>query len=269
MPDTVKLANGVVIPCMGISTAEIPPSDTAGLVEQAVRDGYRLVAASQKYGNETEVGKGIRASRVDRNEIFVVSGVIREIGTYDKAANTIDESITAMNIGYIDLMLIDEPDPLAEAEQNERDIRKDLEVWRALEDALETGKVRAIGVSNFLQEDVDRLLAECKTPPMVNTASVHIGETPEKLLEYCEKHSIQLLAYSPMGKGRLHKDNEIKAIADKYGVTTSQVCLRYDIQLGTIPIVRMNQQAYLIENMKLDFELSEDDMSELRAMRDK
>lgn len=269
--DTFELANGVRIPRLGCGTWQVPAGSTASLVSTAIELGYRLIDTAQAYDNETQVGQGVRDSGIDRDKVFVVSKTHPDIRTYDGAVQAIDRSISALDIGPIDLMMIHAPRPLAEMDKENapRYDDENREVWRALEEALAQGKVRSIGVSNFLQEDVDNILGSCKIAPMVNEIRCHIAKTPEDVIAYCKSNNIQILAFSPMGEGRLLKDNEIKAIANKYGVTTAQVCLRYDIQLGTIPVPKTLKEKYLRENLEVNFDLSEEEMDALRAMHEK
>lgn len=268
---TFELSNGVRIPRLGCGTWQVPATSTAGLVSTAIELGYRLIDTAQAYGNETQVGQGIRDSGIDREKVFVVSKTHPDIRTYDGAVQAIEASIAALDIGPIDLMMIHAPRPLAEMEKEDAPdyFNENRDVWRALEEALEQGKVRSIGVSNFLQKDIDNILEGCRVPPMVDEIRCHIAKTPEDVIDYCKSKSIQMLAFSPMGEGRLLKDNEIKSIANKYGVTTAQVCLRYDIQLGTIPVPKTLKDKYLRENLEVNFDLTEEEMDELRAMHEK
>lgn len=267
---TFTLANGVKIPRLGCGTWQVAADDAAALVSTALRLGYRLIDTAQTYDNQQQVGQGVRGSEIDRAEVFVVSKISPDNRTYDSAAAAIDECVSALDIGVIDLMMVHAPRPFAAMENKSGDyMRENIEVWKALEEALEAGKVRSIGVSNFEQEDVDNLLANCKVPPMVNEIRCHIGRTPDAIISYCKAKNIQMLAFSPMGEGRLLKDNEIKAIASKYGVTTAQVCLRYDIQLGTIPVPKTLKEKYLRENLEVNFDLTDEEMDLLRAMHEK
>lgn len=268
---TFTLTNGVQIPRLGCGTWQVPAREAASLVSSAIELGYRLIDTAQAYGNEAQVGKGVRSSGIERDKLFVVSKIHPDIRTYDEAAAAVEASIETLDIGPIDLMMVHAPRPFAEMDKKDapRYGEENREVWRALEDALEQGKVRSIGVSNFEQEDVDSLLQTCRVAPMVNEIRCHIAKTPEDLITYCKSKGIQMLAYSPMGEGRLLKDNEIKAIATRYGVTTGQVCLRYDIQLGTIPVPKTLKEKYLRENLDVNFDLTEEEMDMLRAMHEK
>lgn len=267
---TYTLTNGVRIPKIGCGTWQVSNKDVPEMLATALEAGYRLIDTAQIYGNEQGVGKAVRDSGIDRSDIFVVTKIRPDLTTYSEAAAAINESLSTLDVGPIDLVLIHAPRPWDEkdAHDNPR-FKENIEVWKALEDALCQKKVRAIGVSNFLQKDVDNLLRECEIAPMVNEVRCSIGDTPESVLSYCKEHKIAAIAYSPIGHGRLLKDREIKQFASKYGVTTAQICIRYALQIGTIPIPKAIRKKYLVENLEVTFDISEDDMEILREMHTK
>ena len=136
-----------------------------------------------------------------------------------------------------------------------------------MEDAYKEGKLRAIGVSNFKEQDLENILASCTVAPMVNQLLVHIGNTPVSLMEYCGKKNILVEAYSPVAHGEIMKYSEVAAIAEKYEVTIPQLCIRYDLQLGTLPLPKTANPEHMRENAKLDFEISDQDMTILKTMQ--
>lgn len=177
--ETYTLSNGVRIPKIALGTWLIDNSGTEEAVKNAITLGYRHIDTAQAYGNEQGVGAGIRISGVDRSKIFVTSKIAAEHKSYQLAAESIDESLKTMGFEYIDLMLIHSPQPWAEVNQSDnRYMEENKEVWRAMEDALKVGKLRAIGISNFLKEDIENLMETCTVKPMANQVLAHITNTP-------------------------------------------------------------------------------------------
>lgn len=255
-----SLANGVGIPKLGLGTWMIPDTDTAEAVRQAVKIGYRHIDTAQAYQNERGVGEGIRTCGIDRSELFVTTKVAAEHKNYDAAAKSIDESLQKMQLDYIDLIIIHSPQPWAEFRTEKRYFNENREVWRALEDAYEAGKVRAIGVSNFLIDDLQNLLADCRIRPMVNQILLHVGETPMDLVNFCRENDIQLEAYSPIAHGAALKSEALAEIAKKYGASVAQVCIQYTLQLGAVSLPKSSNPDHIRSNAALDFILSDEDM---------
>ena len=254
------LTNGVGIPKLGLGTWMIPDADTAEAVRQAVKIGYRHIDTAQAYQNERGVGEGIRTCGIDRSELFVTTKVAAEHKTYDAATKSIDESLQKMQLDYIDLIIIHSPQPWAEFRTEKRYFEENREVWRALEDAYEAGKVRAIGVSNFLTDDLQNLLADCRIRPMVNQILLHVGETPMDLVNFCRENDIQLEAYSPIAHGAALKSEALAEIAKKYGASVAQVCIQYTLQLGVVSLPKSSNPDHIRSNAALDFTLSDEDM---------
>lgn len=254
------LTNGVGIPKLGLGTWMIPDADTAEAVRQAVKIGYRHIDTAQAYQNERGVGEGIRTCGIDRSELFVTTKVAAEHKTYDAATKSIDESLQKMQLDYIDLIIIHSPQPWAEFRTEKRYFEENREVWRALEDAYEAGKVRAIGVSNFLTDDLQNLFADCRIRPMVNQILLHVGETPMDLVNFCRENDIQLEAYSPIAHGAALKSEALAEIAKKYGASVAQVCIQYTLQLGVVSLPKSSNPDHIRSNAALDFTLSDEDM---------
>ena len=265
--ETYTMANGVEIPKLGLGTWFIDDDKAAEAVKKAVELGYRLIDTAQAYGNERGVGEGVRTCGLPRNEIFVTSKIAAEAKTYEEAARSIDETLEKMGLDYLDLMIIHSPQPWAEFRVEKRYFEENKEVWRALEDAYEAGKLKAVGVSNFLQDDLENILADCKVKPMVNQILLHISNTNKELVEFCEKEQILVEAYSPIAHGEALKNPEITAMAEKYGVTPAQLCIRYTIQLGTVALPKTANPEHMKSNAALDFEISEEDMNVLKDMK--
>ena len=260
LTEKFTLANGVGIPKLGLGTWMIPDADTAEAVRQAVKIGYLHIDTAQAYQNERGVGEGIRTCGIDRSELFVTTKVAAEHKSYDAAAKSIDESLRQMQLDYIDLIIIHSPQPWAEFRTEKRYFEENREVWRALEDAYEAGKVRAIGVSNFLIDDLQNLLADCRIRPMVNQILLHVGETPMDLVNFCRESDIQLEAYSPIAHGAALKSEALAEIAKKYGASVAQVCIQYTLQLGAVSLPKSSNPDHIRSNAALDFTLSDEDM---------
>lgn len=266
LQETYHLENGVQIPKLGLGTWFIDDEKAAKAVRDAVKVGYRLIDTAQAYGNERGVGEGVRTCGLPREELFVTSKVAAEVKTYEEAARSIDETLTKMGLDYLDLMIIHSPQPWAEFRVENRYFAENKEVWRALEDAYAAGKLRAIGVSNFLQDDLENLLDDCRIKPMVNQILLHITNTDKALLDYCRAHGILVEAYSPIAHGEALKNPAITQMAKKYNVTPAQLCIRYVLQLGTVALPKTANPAHMQDNSAVDFQISTEDMRTLEAM---
>ncbi|MBU8861796.1 MULTISPECIES: aldo/keto reductase [unclassified Micromonospora] len=263
--ETYTLSNGVVIPKLGLGTWFIDDDKAAQAVRNAIEVGYRNIDTAQAYGNERGVGEGVRTSGTSRDELFVSTKLAAEIKNYDDAAAAIDGSLQTLGLDHIDLMLIHAPQPWNDFRGGDY-AEGNREAWRALEDGLRAGKLRSIGVSNFLQQDLDNILASCTIAPQVNQMLVHVGNTPTELMTYCESRNILVEAYSPIAHGEMLKNADVAAVAEKYGVSVPQLCIRYTIQLGTVSLPKTANPEHMRSNAQLDFVISDDDMDLLRNM---
>lgn len=261
------LSNGVRIPPVGLGTWLIPDEQAADTVETAIRAGYRHIDTAQAYGNEGGVGRGIRRSGLSREQIFVTSKIAAEIKDHRLAAESIDGSLQKLGMDYIDLMLIHCPQPWAEFRSREkRYFEENRQVWKALEEAYADGKVRAIGVSNFLIEEIESLLPGCSIVPMVNQFELHVGETPQDLLDYCKAKGILPEAYCPNAHGRALKNPAVLEMAGKYGVSAARLCIRYTLQLGAVSLPKSLNPAHIASNIEQDFSISDADMDILSSI---
>lgn len=265
--ETYALAGGVKLPKLALGTWLMENDQTAQAVKEAIRMGYRYIDTAQAYGNEQGVGEGIRLSGVPREQIFVTSKVAAEHKSYQSAANSIDETLKAMGFEYIDMMLIHSPQPWAEVNQSEnRYPAENREVWRAMEDAVKAGKVRAIGVSNFLKVDIENLLEACTIKPMVNQVLAHITNTPFDLIDYCKEQGIHVEAYSPIAHGEALKNEKIAEMAVKYKVSVAQLCIKYVLQLGLTVLPKTANPDHMRSNAQMDFVISKEDMEILKNL---
>ena len=267
LEETYTLANGVELPKLGYGTWLIDDEAAAQAVWQAVEVGYRHIDTAQAYANERGVGEGVRTCGLPREALFVTSKVAAEHKSYETATASIDETLGLMGLDYLDLMIIHSPQPWAEWHGESRYFEENREAWHALEDAYAAGKLRAIGVSNFLQDDLESLLGACTVRPMVNQVLAHVGNTPTELIAYCREQGIQVESYAPIAHGQIVGYEQVGAIAARYGVTSAQLCIRYAIQLGTAALPKAANPAHMAENAAVDFVIGEEDMAALSALR--
>ena len=258
-----KLSNDVIAPALAFGTWLIPNDKAANCVRMALEAGYRHIDTAQAYGNEEGVGIGIRESGLKREDIFVTTKVMAEYKSYDKAKKSIDDSLKRLGLDYVDLILIHCPQPWALFRGKRRFFKENIEVWRALEDAYKEGKVRSIGVSNFLNDDMQNIFDNCTIKPMVNQILCHIGNTPIDVIKFDQENDVVVEAYSPIAHGAALKNEAILNMAKKYNVSVAQLCIKYTLQLDTISIPKASSKEHIEDNATLDFEIKEEDMIEL------
>lgn len=266
LEEAYTLANGVDIPKLGLGTWFIKDELAAQAVEQAVKLGYRHIDTAQAYGNEAGVGEGVRNCGVAREDIFVTTKLDAGVKSYPEAVASIDQSLQTLGLDTIDLMIIHSPQPWTEFGDEDRYLEGNREAWRALEEAYNAGKLRAIGLSNFERDDVDNILAACTVKPMVNQILAHISNTPHALIDYCKAQDILVEAYSPIGHGELLKNQQIVAMAEAYKVSVAQLCIRYTLQLGLLPLPKTANPEHMQNNAAVDFEISAQDMQRLKQI---
>lgn len=259
-----KLSNGVGIPKLGLGTWMIPDEQTDEAVRKAVELGYRHIDTAQAYGNEAGVGRGVKSCGIPREELFVTSKVAAEHKSYETAARSIDETLEKTGLEYLDMMIIHAPQPWAEFRGEKRYFEENREAWRALEDAYKAGKLRAIGVSNFLADDLESLFEGAEIKPMVNQILTHISNTPIELIDFCKANGILCEAYSPIAHGEALKNKAISDMAAKYGVSAAQLCVRYTIDLGMVSLPKTSNPEHMRSNAEIDFEISAEDMEVLK-----
>jgi diketogulonate reductase-like aldo/keto reductase len=267
MQEKYTLSNGVKIPKLGLGTWEISDDNAAQAVKDAVEIGYRHIDTAQGYFNERGVGEGIRTCGITREVVFVTTKMAAEAKTYDGAVASIDASLQTLGLDYIDLMIIHSPKPWMEYLEENRYLEGNREAWRALEGAYKEGKLRAIGVSNFLVEDMENILGACTVKPMVNQILAHISNTPQALIDYCQGKGILVEAYSPIAHGELLKNPEVIKMTEKYGVSVPQLSIRYCLQLGLLPLPKTANPRHMKSNAELDFEISPEDMEFLKNVK--
>ena len=267
---TLTLNDGYTIPQLGLGVWLIDDDTVASPVLHAIRTGYRHIDTAQAYGNEAGVGRGvaqaINEGIVTREEIFVTTKISGDIKDHDQAAASIDESLAKLGLGYADLIIIHSPQPWKEFRDDTRYDKENLEVWRALEEAVQAGKVRSIGVSNFLEVDLQNILDNAKTPPAVNQILAHAANMPTKLINFCKDNGIVVEAYSPIAHGAALRIPALVDMAQQYGVTVPQLCVRYVLQLGLVALPKSATPAHIDANAEVDFEIAAADVEKLNAL---
>lgn len=267
LKENYTLSNGLNIPKIGLGTWHIKDQDAAQAVKDAVDIGYRHIDSAQAYENEVGVGEGVNHCGVDRSDIFLTTKLSAGIKSYAEAVESIDGSLQKLGVDYIDLMIIHSPQPWDKFGSENRYFEGNLEAWRALEEAYEAGKLKSIGVSNFQQEDIENILSHCKIKPMVNQFLAHVTNTPHELISYCKEQNILFEAYSPIAHGELLENKDISALAKKYDVSIPQLCIRYTLQLGLLPLPKTSNPEHMKNNADVDFEISSADMDALKSMK--
>jgi len=268
LDETFTLANGVAIPKLGLGTWRIDDDMVGQVVRDAIGIGYRHIDTAQAYGNERGVGEAVRSSGVARDALFVTTKLAAECKSFAEARARIDGSLKTLELDHIDLMLIHSPQPWAEFRESEHFFEGNVEAWRALEEAYHAGKLRAIGVSNFEAPDLDNLFGHGSVAPMVNQVLAHVGNTPFDLIDYSRGRGLLVEAYSPVAHGAALKNAKLVALADKYGVGVAQLCIRYCLQLGLLPLPKSTSAEHIRDNAAVDFAISDEDMTALREAGD-
>ena len=264
LQDSFVLNNGVKIPCVGFGTWQTPDGETAvAAVREALGVGYRHIDTAAAYGNEVSVGEGIRASGLARSEVFVTSKLWNTERGYDKTMAAFEKTVSDLGLDYLDLYLIHWP-AAANQFENWQDIN--LSTWKAMTELYKAGRIRAIGVSNFLPHHLQALM-ESEVQPMVNQIEFHPGQMQEETLQYCKEHGILVEAWSPLGTGRMLNNETLKTIADKYGKSVAQLCIRWCLQNGVLPLPKSVTPSRIRENAAVfDFEITAEDMSAINSM---
>ena len=254
----MELINEVKMPAIGIGTYKTgSDEETAHAVKFAIEAGYRHIDAAAFYGNEIGVGKGIKESGVKREDIFLVTKLWNDDHGYDKTMEAFNKSLERLQVEYLDFYLIHWPTKL------------NSETWRAFEELYESGKVRAIGVCNFKEGHLEELKESAKIMPMVNQVEVHPFNTRKKLREYCKVNNIQMVAWSPISRGRVLTNELLIKLSEKYSKTITQVVLKWHIQNGVVPIPKSSNEGRIKENFEVfDFEIAKEDMELIASLNE-
>lgn len=260
LQDCYTLSNGVKIPCIGFGTWKTPDGDVAvDSVKEAIKAGYRHIDTASIYGNEESVGIAIKESGIPREELFITSKVWNTDRGYNETLKAFNETIRKLDLEYLNLYLIHWPRPSAF-----RDTYKEVnkETWRALEELYTAGKIKAIGVSNFIPRHLEELMETATITPMVNQIEFHPGLNQNEILEFCKKHNILVEGWSPLANGNIFNVEEMNIVANKYDKTIAQICIAWGLQKGVLPLPKSVTPERIQSNANVfDFELSEDDIS--------
>ena len=253
----LSLNNGVKIPVLGFGTNTLNDALGTRCVADAISVGYRLIDTAHIYGNEAAVGEGIKQSGIDRKELFITSKLWVDDAGYESTKDAFATSIKKLGVDYLDLNLIHRP-------------RGDVKgSWKAMEELYEAGKIRAIGVSNFLPEQLDEMKTYAKFEPAINQIETHVFFQQKSSYAYLKNSNTQIEAWSPFAAGRnnIFSNPTLAKIGKKYDKSIAQVCLRWHYQRGVVAIPRSSQKAHMIENLNIfDFELSQQDMDTIKTL---
>jgi diketogulonate reductase-like aldo/keto reductase len=264
---TYQLSGGTTIPRLGFGTWLLKEGDECySAVAAALEAGYRHIDTARAYHNEASVGRAVRDSGIPREEVFITSKVPAEAKSYDAAVEQFEITMHEIGLHYIDLLLIHAPWPWNEIGKDCREENK--EVWRAMEEFLADGRVKAIGVSNFTRSDLDSLLPACKVVPEVDQIQWYIGLNVADTVAACAEHGIVVEAYSPFAHGRIVNHPDIVDMGRRYEVSAPQLSIRYLLQKGAVPLPKATTRDHILANAEVDFEISESDMAVLDAMHD-
>jgi diketogulonate reductase-like aldo/keto reductase len=266
--ETITLNNGVAMPVLGFGVFQTPPDETRDAVRSALDSGYRLIDTAAAYGNERQVGEAVHDSHISRPEVFLETKIwISDYG-YDETLHGFDKSARKLGVDQIDLLLLHQALPSA--------FDRTLEAYRALETLLADGRVRAIGVSNFMVEHLTTLLDRCKVVPAVDQIEVHPYFAQREVQEFASAHGIVTQAWSPIGGITFYRDGShgstledpvIGAIAEAHGKSPAQVMLRWGLQEGRSVIPKSTKPARIAQNIEVfDFELSADEMTAIDGL---
>lgn len=259
LTDTFKLNNGIDIPCIGYGTFQTPDGKSVeDGVKEALKIGYRHIDTAYFYQNEKGVGKAIRESGVKREDIFVTSKLWNSDRGYESAKAAFEKTMDNLGLEYLDLFLIHWP-AIKKQFDNAEEINANT--WKAFEEIYETGRVKAIGLSNFLPHHIDELMKTAKIKPMVNQIEFHPGFAQIETAKYCLENDIVVEAWSPLGRKEVLENETLVELAKKYNKSTAQICIRWVLQHDILPLPKSVTPSRILENSQVfDFEISEDDM---------
>lgn len=262
--DTYTLNNGMKIPCVGFGTYKAAEGNNVEILKRAVTAGYRYFDTASFYGTEEFVGQAVKESGIPREEFFLVSKMWKDEMGYEQTKKALEDTLRRLKTDYLDLYLIHWPRPTAECE-NWKEI--DLETWRAMEELCAEGKIRGLGLSNFLPQHLENILQNCKIRPVVDQLELHPGYMQSAAVQYLKEHDIYPQAWSPIGRQRVLEEPLLTELAAKYQVSPAQICLRYLVQNQIIPLPKSSSMERMRQNMDVfGFSIEEEDMYLISSM---
>lgn len=258
------LNNGVEIPAVAFGTYKAADGKSADVIRAAIGAGYRYFDTASFYGTETYLAEAIRESGIPRREFFIASKLWKDEMGYENVKSAFERTLNNLRTDYLDLYLIHWPLP----EPGYKEWRQlDKETWRAMEELYEAGKIRAIGLSNFLPHHIENILKDCRVRPAVDQIEYHPGYSQEAVVNYCRERGILIQAWSPIGRSRVLDEPLVKELAAKYDVSPAQICLKFAVQRNIIPLPKSSSEDRMRENLDLySFELEQDDIWRLSTM---
>lgn len=265
MKNCYELANGVKIPCMGYGTYKAAEGNNESIIKTAIEAGYRYFDTASFYDTEETLGRAIHESGIPREEFFLTSKAWKTEMGYEEVKKTFAQTLEKLGTDYLDMYLIHWPLPNPEY----KDWKElDVETWRGLEELYKAGKVKAIGVSNFLLHHLENLIQNCEIMPMADQIEFHPGFTQEATVRYCQEKGIYVQAWSPLGRKRVLEHPLLVGLAEKYNKSAAQICLRYEIQRQVIPLPKASTKERMVQNYQVfDFEIEKEDMYRIDSMQ--
>lgn len=258
---SIALYNGILMPEIGFGTWKAPTGEvTVEAVKAAIECGYTHIDCAAIYGNEKEVGLGIKESNVDRKTLFITSKLWNDVRGYQETIDAFNQTLKDLQLDYLDLYLIHWPRPV---KYHDNYIEKNIESWKAMEDLYKQGKIKAIGVSNFKVHHMEEIMKNCEIKPMVNQMEFHPSCLEKEIRDFCKKENIVVTGYSPLANGKVFECKELVEFSEKYGVSIAQLCIRYALQHNVIPLVKSVTKERIKANLNVNFVISDEDMEKI------
>ena len=257
----IALYNGILMPEIGFGTWKAPTGKvTVEAVKAAIECGYTHIDCAAIYGNEKEVGLGIKESNVNRKNLFITSKLWNDVRGYQETIDAFNQTLSDLQLDYLDLYLIHWPRPV---KYHDNYIEENIESWKAMEDLYKQGKIKAIGVSNFKVHHMEEIMENCEIKPMVNQIEFHPSCLEKEIRDFCKKEDIVVTGYSPLANGKVFECKELVEFSEKYGVSIAQLCIRYALQHNVIPLVKSVTKERIKANLNVNFVISDEDMEKI------
>jgi len=253
------LSNQVKIPKIGLGTWQISNEDVYQVTLDAFKVGYRHIDSAQGYQNEKGVGQALIDSGLDRNEVFITTKLPSHIKGYQVTLDSFEQTMKDLQLEVLDLYLIHAPWPWSEI--GKECTEGNIESFKAMIDLYNEGRIRSIGVSNFSVKDIQSIIDATRFVPHVNQIHFYVSDTQDEIVKFCQEHNILVEAYSPLATGRILDNPQLKKMAQDKGVTIAQLCIRYCLDKGTLPLPKTTKLSRMEENAQVDFSLSAEEIS--------